>query len=259
MSLPAPAELARTLDAARLARRTVPQLTKALPDLTLDHAFQVQDEGVRLRVAAGDRVAGYKMGLTSKAKMEQMGVNLPIAGVLLESMRRANGGVAELKGLIHPRIEPELAFILARDLKGRVSPEEALAACSGVCAALEIIDSRYEAFAFKLPDVVADNCSACGFVLGEVRDPKSLDLDRLAIELKVGGQTVASGSSDAIFGHPPAAVAELAAMLASRGLHLPAGSVVLSGAATQAVSFEPGETRAVVQGLGEVSIRAVRS
>ena len=247
-------ELARTLDDARRAGRAVEPLSAAGP-LGLEDAYAVQDEGLRLR---GEAAAGWKMGLTSKAKMAQMGVSVPIMGVLTEPMRVACGGTLSRAGLIHPRVEPEVAFLLGRDLRGRVSQEEALAACSGVCAALEVIDSRYKDFKFTLADVVADNCSSSAFVLGPAVDPRGLELGGLAMALELGGKVAQSGSSGDIYGHPAASLAELAAMLDKRGRGLPAGCIVLAGAATAAVALpEAGAVRAVVAGLSPAVLQVV--
>lgn len=247
------AGLARRLEAARAGASPI----ECEDGLDLGSAYRIQDEGIRLREESGDKPVGYKMGLTSKAKMKQMGVDTPIMGRLTASMRVIPGSALSLRGLIHPKVEPELAFLVKRDLRGRPGLEEALAACSGVCAALEIIDSRYREFKFTLPAVVADNCSSCAFVLGaELSPPETADLGRLPIELSVNGKTVQAGTSDAIYGHPGLALAELAAMLHARGRYVEAGSIVLAGAATAAVRLEAGETRATVRSLGEVSVRA---
>jgi 2-oxo-3-hexenedioate decarboxylase len=257
MSAVPAAELSRVLDLARREGRAIERLTKEHPALTLDEAYRIQEEGIALRASSGDRLAGFKMGLTSKAKMKQMGVETPIMGMLTESMRVASGGRIRLRGLIHPRIEPEIAFILGRELRGGVSAEEALDACSGACAAMEILDSRFRDFSFSLPDVIADNCSSCAFVLGEVvRKPREVDLGQLRIELAVDGAPVESGSSDAIYGHPAQSLAELASMLAARGRSLPAGSLVLAGAATKAVALKAGALAvATVEGFGEVRVQ----
>lgn len=251
-----PNGLCDALERARAQARPIERLSASHPGMTLDDGYRVQEEGIRRRLSAGDRIAGYKMGLTSRAKMEQMKVDVPIMGVLTEGMRAAPGKAFVMRGLIAPRVEPEIAFVLGRELKGRVSAEEALSACSGVCAALEIIDSRYTAFSFSLPDVVADNCSACAFALGPVSPPAGLSLAGLKIELLLGDKVVQAGSSDAILGHPAQSLAELSALLASRGEAIPAGSVVLSGAATQAVALPVWtEVRATVAGLGDARVQ----
>lgn len=252
------ADRAALLERARAEGRPVEQLTKSEPGLPLEAAYRIQDEGIRLRVAGGDAVAGYKMGLTSEAKMAQMGVREPIAGVLLRSMRAQNAGTFALQGLIHPRIEAEIAFVLGRELRGRVTRDEAAAACDGVAAALEIVDSRFQNFKFTLPDVVADNCSSCGFVLGAVRPMAGLDLKAIPLEMSIDGKAVQRGSSADILGDPVLSLAALASMMAGRGLAIAAGSVVLAGAATQAVPLTPGAQVSLAAGpLGPVSVRAI--
>src|SRR5690348_7894521 len=135
--------LADIVDGAALNRREITMLTADEPELTLDTAYDVQRASIDRRVARGERVVGMKMGLTSRAKMEQMGVHEPIYGGLTSSMIVNDGGTIRLSELCHPRIEPEVAFIMKEDLHGPVTPAQALRATAGACAALEIIDSRY--------------------------------------------------------------------------------------------------------------------
>lgn len=234
----------------------IDKLTDRAP-LTIPEAYEIQNEALKILYARGDRRVGYKMGLTSKAKMKQMGVHQPIYGVLTEKMRIASGSSFDFKSRIHPKIEPEIAFLIGKDLRGKVSADEALAACSGVCAAMEIIDSRYRNFNFTLPDVIADNCSSSAFVLGEtIRKPSEIDLGNLGMILEVNGKPVQFGSSAAIYGHPAASLAELCAMLAERDQGLHAGDIVLAGAATAAIPLEPGqEIKTLVQDLDSVSLK----
>jgi 2-oxo-3-hexenedioate decarboxylase len=249
------AKWAAFLEAARTERREVGKVTEQEPSMTIPDAYRVQDEVIRLREARGERRIGYKMGLTSRAKMKQMGVSEPIYGVLTDRMRARDA--CAMGELIHPRIEPEVYFVTSRELSGKITQDEALAACAKVGAALEIIDSRYKDFNFTLADVVADNCSSAAFVLGEPRSLSGLDVSNLGMILEVDGKSAQFGSSAAIYGHPAASLAELCAMLAARGLSLPAGSIVLAGAATAAVPFTHGSTvRALVEGLEPVSVRA---
>src|SRR5271169_4302217 len=135
---------AKRLDDARLEAREVERLTLEVPDLTLEQAYLIMDAGIALRHARGERGAGLKMGLTSEAKRQQMGLGAPIYGVLTEEMRVR--GSFRMAGALHPKIEPELAFHFAEGLRGCPSRTEVLAACTGVCAALEILDSRYRDF-----------------------------------------------------------------------------------------------------------------
>lgn len=250
-------ELAQTIDTARQQAREIERLTAKHPDLSLADAYKIQDEGINLRLARGERRIGLKMGFTSEAKRKQMGLGSPIYGVLTDRMQvRANSTFA-LAQKIHPKIEPEIAFVLERDLRGRPTAEQALAACSGVCCAMEILDSRFTGFKyFSLPDVVADNCSAAYFVLGEqVHSPRDIDLSRLKMAMSINGKVAESATSDAISGHPANSLTQLCELLDSRGLYLPAGSIVLAGAPTQAVQLEPGmRVRLEVEKLGAVEL-----
>ncbi len=261
-------EAASTLDNAMLEAREMERLTLRFPDLSLDDAYLIQDEGIKLRSIRGEKQIGLKMGLTSEAKRKQMNLGSPIYGVLTDRMQIQEGSTFLLEGKIHPKIEPEIAFIIGRDLRGKVTREEALAACSGVAAAMEILDSRYIGFNyFSLPDVVADNSSSAFFVLGKIHnftgdetdskfDLSKIDLGKLEMSMEVNGEVVQRATSDAISGDPVMSIVLLSELLESRGLTLPAGSIVLAGAATQAVKMEPGmEIRLSVTSLGSVSVR----
>jgi 2-oxo-3-hexenedioate decarboxylase len=250
-------KLARILDRALLDGEEVDRLTSIFPDLSLPDAYLVQEEGIRMREGRGEKQMGLKMGFTSKAKREQMGLHLPICGVLTDRMRVADGGDFTLDGSIHPKIEPEIAFHVARDLEGKVTLEQALDACSGACAALEILDSRFVGFKyFSLPDVVADNCSSSHFVLGtESPAFKGLDLKNLKMVMEVNGKQAASAISSDISGHPGMSLVQLCELLSGRGLRLKAGTWVLAGAATAAVALEPGMKVSLnVEGLGTASV-----
>ncbi|XXF77869.1 fumarylacetoacetate hydrolase family protein [Myxococcaceae bacterium GXIMD 01537] len=252
-------ELARLLEGARRERRSVPPLTRAHPELGLAQAYDIQAEGLRLRREAGERVVGLKMGLTSEAKRRQMNLDSPVYGVLTDRMRVEAGGVVRLGQGIHPKIEPEIAFRTARELKGHVTRDEVLDACASVFAALEVLDSRYLDFKyFSLPDVVADNSSSSLFVLGtQEHPPRAFDLTRLEMVMEVNGQRAQAARSDAISGDPVLSVVQLCELLARRGEVLPAGSVVLAGAATVAHMLQPGDrVKLIVDHLGTVEVSA---
>jgi 2-oxo-3-hexenedioate decarboxylase len=189
--------------------------------------------------------------------MKQMGVDSAIYGVLTQSMALKDESEISLDRRIHPKIEPEIAFITRRELSGIVSIDEALDGCEGVCAAMEIIDSRYLEFKFELPDVIADNCSSSGFVLGRtLKNPREIDLGNLGMLLEVNGKSVQFGASSAILGHPAASLVELVRMLSLRGRALPAGSIVLAGSATAAIPLEIGmEVKTIIQDLGAVTLQ----
>lgn len=234
------------------------KLTDSYPGMTVAEGYAVQDELIRRRVAAGARISGYKGGLTSKAKMQQMGVNVPAFGVLINTTCVVDGGVIDISELIHPKVEPEIAFVTSRELSGLdCSVAEVLAATDFVMPAMEVIDSRFKDFKFDLPSVIADNTSAARYIVGGApRKPAGLDLRLLGIVMERNGQLAGNAAGAAILGHPAAAVAALVHHLASSGKALPAGSLVMAGAATEAVMVKAGDHLTNrVQHLGTVSVR----
>lgn len=247
-------KLALTLDEALLSRKEIPPLTKTYGDLTLEQAYEVQRAGIALRLKRGERIVGFKMGLTSEAKRQQMSLTLPIYGVLTDAMRSVD--TLLVRDGIHPKIEPEIAFMTARTLHGTISRDEALDACSGVAPALEILDSRFAGFKyFSLPDVVADNCSSWRFALGRFNSAR--DVGDLRMRMRIDGRLRQEAQSSAISGHPAESLVQLVAMLAAHGQSLPAGSVVLAGAATLAEPLKPGmEITLDVEELGDVTLLA---
>jgi len=243
--------LAKELDEALLGRREIAPLGKTHGDFDLETAYRIQERGIALRLARGEKIVGYKMGLTSAAKRAQMSLGLPIYGVLTDAMR-VEGSLRVGDG-VHPKVEPEIAFVTGRQLSGHVSRSQAFAALQGVAPALEILDSRFTGFKyFSLPDVVADNCSSWKFVLGPVQDPR--DTGGLAMRMRVDGRVAQEADSNAISGHPLESLVQLVELLPHP---LPAGSIVLAGAATVAEALRPGmEIALEVEGLGSVSLRA---
>lgn len=244
--------LARELDEALLARREIPPLTKSHGPLALEEAYRVQERGIALRLARGEKIAGYKMGLTSAAKRVQMSLEKPIYGVLTDAME-ASGTLRVADG-VHPKVEPEIALMTAQELTGRISREQAFAALAGVAAALEVLDSRFVGFKyFSLPDVVADNCSSWKFVLGPLRPPR--DISGLPMRMSVDGKVVQEADSNAISGHPLDSLIQLVDLLPHP---LPAGSLVLLGAATVAEALRPGMKIALeVEGLGRAGFETI--
>lgn len=246
------AALAETVDTAAHTATEIPQLTDTLPDLTVDDAYGVQALSLARRYARGERRVGMKMGLTSRAKMAQVGVDEMIWGRLTDAMRVEEGGALSLARYVHPRVEPEVAFLMARPLAGEVSAAEAMDAVEAVAPALEIIDSRYANFKFALPDVVADNASSSGFVVGGWM-PKTVDVSNLGIVLEVDGRPVQVGSTAAILGNPVRSLVAAARLVARWGERLEAGSIVLAGGATAAHALQAGmAVRCQMQTLGSV-------
>jgi 2-keto-4-pentenoate hydratase len=252
------ASLAEILINAVDTRTGTSGLTKGpAPDLDVPTAYDVQSAVIAARTAAGARVIGAKLGLTSKAKQVQMNVDAPLYGWLTHDMQIEPGAVLECGKFIQPRIEPEIAFVTKSDLEGpQVGVTAVLAATDFVCAAIDVLDSRYSGYQFTLPDVVADNASAAGFVLaGTAVDPRGLDLRLLGTVLERNGVLASTAAGAAVMGHPAAAVAWLVRSLAARGTGLPAGSIVLSGALTEAIAVSPGDTvTARIDRLGTVEI-----
>ncbi len=245
------------LMAAEADRRDLEPITDEWPDLDLATAYAVQDEVLRRKVAAGERVVGVKLGLTSRAKQQRMGVDSPLTGWLTDAMVLPTGAPVPQDELIHPRAEPEIAFVLGRPLAGPgVTAATAMAAVDRVYGGLEIIDSRYRDFRFTLPDVVADNASSARFVLGAVGlPPDRLDLALEAVLVEVGGAIVDSATGAAVQGHPAEALALAANDLGRRGLRLEAGWLVLTGGMTDAVPVSPGaKVAAHFTSLGSVTV-----
>lgn len=253
---PTQAALAHALDEAQRSATPTEQLP-ATEQIGLDAAYAVQHAIIARRQSRGERIAGVKLGFTSLAKARQMGVDDIIIGTITDAMRAPDGGRFDRSACIHPRIEPEVAYLLGADLDGEdPSDERALAAAiAGVAPALEIIDSRYRDFRFTYGDVVADNTSAAAYVVGPWRPVQSVS--NRAVRLSAG-TTVVTGSTAAILGDPVRALHALLDMCRRRNIPLRAGQVVLAGAATAAVPLTPGVTSCDVAGIGAVSVRGVR-
>ena len=247
--------VASRLDAAQTSATAI-VAGDAWPELDLAQAYAVQREVVGRRVRRGERHVGLKLGFTSEAKMRQMGVDELIVGHLTDAMSLDGGRVLDLDTLVHPRVEPEIAFLVGADVDWSDPRADLLTAITGVCAAVEVIDSRYEGFRFDLPRVVADNTSAAAFAVGEWTDLGEIDLADLEVSLTVTGGEHRVGSTAAILGHPLRTVERLATLVRRWDLRLPAGSVVLAGAATEAVPLTAGRTTVEVDGLGIVEIHA---
>jgi 2-oxo-3-hexenedioate decarboxylase len=239
--------LAERLDEAARTATAVPQLAEPL---ALDDAYRVQTASLARRYERGQRRVGIKMGFTSRAKMAQMGIDDMIWGRLTDAMMVADGGTIHLTSYVHPRVEPEIAFLLKAPLAGRVSAPAALAAVEAIAPALEIIDSRYKDFRFSLTDVVADNSSSSSFVVGPWAAAQT-DIANLGMILSIDGEARQIGSSAAILGHPIRSLIEAARLAESAGEPLQAGDIVMAGGATAAEALTAGShVRLDVQRLG---------
>jgi 2-oxo-3-hexenedioate decarboxylase len=251
---------ARVLLDAEETRTDRHPITEEWPELDLKTAYQIQDELIKLKVATGQHVVGAKLGLTSRAKQLRMGIDSPLTAWLTDAMNLPAGVPIPTTELIHPRVEPEIVFVLGRDLAGPgLTAAQALAAVDAVYAGLEIIDSRFIDFKFALPDVVADNASSSRFVLGARKcRPEDLDLALEACVLQVDGEVVFTATGAAVQGHPAEALALAANSLGRRGVVLRAGWIVLTGGLTDAVFIRPGQqVSAEFTSLGTVAVGAV--
>ena len=236
-------DIAHVLDQAAAKASSVDQISLSQA-ITLAEAYEIQKLSIQQRLNRGEKLVGYKMGFTSRAKMLQMGVDDLIWGRLTDAMFIENNQTIDLANYVHPRAEPEIAFRLKSSLSGKVTKEQALAAVDAVATAIEVIDSRYQNFKFSLEDVVADNCSSSGFVFGPWL-PKDSNIDGLAMHLLVNGERLVSGSSNDILDHPLNSLVEAARCIAEAGEELKAGQIILAGAATAAVALAPNQTIAV--------------
>jgi 2-oxo-3-hexenedioate decarboxylase len=254
------AALAEHLENCELQAKDTTKITEEYPDMDWDDAYAIQDEIRRRKIARGGRIIGLKAGLTSHAKMKQMGVTTPVFGFMADYYAVPDGGECKVSELIHPKVEPEIAFVTKTELRGPGCHIGAvLAATDFVMPGIEVIDSRYRDFKFDLKSVVADNTSAARFVVGgQPMAVSGVDLRTVGIVLEKNGQAVAFGAGAAVLGHPAAAIAMLANHLAERGECIPAGCLILSGGITEAVSVQAGDNITLrVQGMGSTSIRFV--
>ncbi|BCO26147.1 2-hydroxyhexa-2,4-dienoate hydratase [Rhodoferax lithotrophicus] len=252
--------LADRLENCQLQQQDTTKITDDHPDMDWDDAYAIQDEIRRRKVARGLRVIGLKSGLTSHAKMKQMGVNSPVFGFMTDDYAVPDGGECKVSELIHPKVEPEIAFVTKTELRGPgCHIGTVLAATDFVLPGIEVIDSRYRDFKFDLKSVVADNTSAARFVVGgQPMNVSDCDLRTVGVVMEKNGVPVAFGAGAAVLGHPAAAIAALANHLGARGECIPAGTLILSGGITEAVAVQAGDNITLrVQGMGSTSIRFV--
>lgn len=254
------ATLARHLEDAELEHREVAKITDAHPELDWDDAYAIQDAIRARKQARGVRITGLKMGLTSLAKMQQMGIDEPIHGFVTDYGAVADGGDIRIGELIHPKVEAEIAFVLKRPLAGPgIGVGDVLAATAHIVPAIEVIDSRYRDFKFDLKSVIADNTSSARYVTGGIaRGIAGIDLKHLGVVLERNGRILATATGAAVLGHPAASVAMLANMLGRRGREIPADTLILTGGVTEAFLVERGDhIRASYEHLGTVSMHFV--
>jgi len=253
-------KLAEHLENAELQAYEVTKITDDYPNMTFTDATDVQWEIRRRKMSRGHKIVGMKMGLTSWAKMKQMGVEMPCYGFLADYFSLPDGAQVPFDELIHPKVEAEIAFVTNKELSGKnLTVEEVLAATELVVPAVEIIDSRYKDFKFDLTSVQADNSSSTRFVVGShAAKPEDFDWSTLGVVMQKNGEIIELGAGAAVLDHPAASVAMLATMLAERDEVIPAGTFIMTGGITAAVLVEKGDSIVVrYQGLGTVTMKFV--
>jgi len=246
---------ARHLESARRSGTLLGADDRPWTSLSVGDGYAVQSCGLAHRLAEGERLAGWKMGFTSLAKMRQMKLDAPIAGYLLASMDVPEGEL-DVSTYQQPKAEPEIVLRLKHDPGPAPDFLEASRAIESVCLGIEILDSRFAGYQFSLGEVLADDTSAAGYVLGSRwRAPDALDLGNLGILMSVDGLLVEAASSAAIMDHPVRALMALARLLDARGDRLAAGQLVLTGGITAAHPLPPGRHVVVeAQDLGSIML-----
>ncbi len=250
-------ELAADLAQAERSREPIAPLTTAYPDINVVDAYEIQLINIRQRVAEGARVLGHKVGLSSLAMQQMMGVDEPDYGHLLDEMQVFEDTPVKAGRYLYPRVEVEVGFILADDLPGAgCTEDDVLAATEALVPSIELIDTRITDWKIALCDTIADNASSAGFVLGKARvSPAGIDVKTIDAVLTRNGEVVAEGRSDAVLGNPVTAVAWLARKVEGFGVRLRKGDVVLPGSCTRAIDARAGdEFVAEFTGLGSVRL-----
>ena len=252
--------IGQSLFVALQQNTTIAPLTAQYPDITIEDAYHISREFLRLReMGNGERVVGKKIGVTSPTVQEMLGVYQPDFGFLTDAMW-VKDGEASMAGLIAPRAEAEIAFRLAKSLRGPgVTSEDVLDATETVIPCFEIVDSRIENWKIRIEDTVADNASCGVFLLGEdERSPRGMDLAALEVVVEKNGEFLSRGSGSAVQGAPQNAVAWLANTLGEYGIPLEAGEIVLSGSLVPLAPAALGDVFALsIEGLGSAEIRFV--
>ncbi|MFZ9478136.1 MAG: 2-keto-4-pentenoate hydratase [Steroidobacteraceae bacterium] len=253
------AKIAAELHAAWCERRTLPPLRVSYPWLTIDDAYAISLGFMARRTAAGERIVGKKIGVTSKAVQDMLGVHQPDFGFLTDAMQVDDGGTIVIgERMIQPRAEAEIALVLGSSLKGPgVTEADVLAATASVAACFEIVDSRIDRWDIRIVDTIADNASCGLFVRGaERRSPQGLDLAALEVRVSKNGASLSRGLGSAVQGSPLAAVAWLANTLGAYGVTLDAGDIILSGSLVPLEPARPGDFFELdLDRLGRASVR----
>lgn len=250
-------DIARALNGALESRTPIAPITETDPGIEIIDAYQISLKFMSLREAAGERVIGKKIGVTSPAVQQMLGIAQPDFGFLTDAMR-CGDGIVDTRQLIAPRAEAEIGFRLKRDLDGPgITPTDVLDATESVMACFEIVDSRIQDWRIKICDTIADNASCGVFVLSENEvSPQELNLKALEVTVTKNGEILSQGSGSAVQGAPENAVAWLANTLGEYGIPFKAGEVILSGSLVPLAEARSGDVfRLSMTDLGELEVR----
>jgi 2-keto-4-pentenoate hydratase len=248
---------AHALYAARRDRIPIAPFTDADSRLGVDDGYEIQRELVQILLQEGDRIVGHKVGATSKAMQDLIGIDSPDYGPVLESTMYQSGDAVPLSGFISPKIEAEIVFVLGRRLMGpAVGYAEASAAISGMAASMEIVDSRIADWRIRLADTVADLASNGGLVVSDrLVPPTGIDCRSISMTLSRNGEAIATGKGSDALGDPVAVLVWLANTLGSNGVALEPGHLIMTGALHAAIPIAAGDHfRAEFDHLGAIEI-----
>jgi 2-oxo-3-hexenedioate decarboxylase len=252
-----PRQIADALVTAERERKPIQPFSDEYPFFDAHRAYQAQQLFVKAHLDGGDRVIGAKLGMTSSIMRMMLGVDQPVSGWLTADMVLAYGEPVPLSQLIHPKAEPEIAIMLGEEPAYPATVASVLSATEAVSAAMEVFDSRFVDYRYRMPDVIADNVGAARFALG----PRACtvaelgDLRLIGCVFRSAGEVAGTAAGAAVMGHPAAAVAWLINTLAARGEHLGSGSIVLTGGLTAPVPVRDGAAlTAEFDQLGSVEI-----
>lgn len=252
------AQAAQELFDAYATRIALDPLTTRYPGIELADSYEIQLLQIRQRIAEGRTVVGHKVGLTSAAMQRQLGVNQPDYGHITDDMVFLEHLPVPHEVYVQPRVEPEIAFVLKRPLRGPgVTVAEAISAVDFVLPAIEIIDSQIKDWKIGLLDTIADNASSGGIVLGSMPvGPRDVDLRLSGCVLRRNGEVIATGAGGAVLGSPWTSLVWLANTVGAQGVTLEAGHVVLPGSQTASFPVAPGDSvTATFGGIGSVTAR----
>jgi len=249
-------QIAQILADAYVSKQAVAPPIAADPNLTIDEAYAIQLQQVKARCQAGAMIKGYKVGLTSKAMQDQLGVDQPDFGHLMDDMFHLERTPIDAGDYLQPKVEPEIAFVMGKELTGPgVNVAEAMRAVDFVLPSLELIDSRVKDWKITIVDTIADNASSAGVILGSKPTPlRKVDLTSVACDMIIDSQVVATGVGSAVLGSPITALVWLANTLGARGISFNPGDVILPGSVTASQPVRAGSVaHAEFAGLGSVT------